>query len=157
MTMTKEFTHMNTMEIMQQQIQHQELMLAHKVWKEGYPNRFGARIPVNCRWNLGRMDELLQGYDDIEVVEWMKYRWPSGRLPIMNQPARTFKNHKGATDYPQALQKYIAKEKKKGAVLGPFKKIPFNRHVGISPISTRPKKNSEDRGIIVDLYKAYGQ
>ena len=35
--------------------------------------------------------------------------------------------------------------------MGPFKDIPFEGKVGISPLSTREKKNSQDRRVILDL------
>ena len=37
----------------------------------GYPNRWGARIPVPTKWNLELLHSLLHEYDDREVVEWM--------------------------------------------------------------------------------------
>ena len=66
-------------------------------------------------------------------------------------PQKAHKNHKGATEYPAELQKYIEKELKHEAVMGPYKNIPFKDKVGISPLSSRPKKNSEERRIILDL------
>ena len=97
-----------------------DIRLHNAVWEQGYPNRFGARIPIKQRWNLSEFEDLLKDYEDIEVVEWLKFGWPSGRLPTMKEPTRSFKNHKGAIDYPEALQKYIQKEQKKDAVMGPF-------------------------------------
>ena len=41
--------------------------------------------------------------------------------------------------------------------MGPYKKIPFSRHVGISPLSTRPKRGSEDRRVILDLSFPIGE
>ena len=138
---------------MKLQTDNQDLMMAHLVRRDGYPNRYGARIPVRNTWNLDEFVELLRDYHDKEIIEWMRYGWPTGRLPTLPEPAKTFKNHKGATDHPQALQKYIEKEQSKQAVMGPFDVIdlPFHSQVGISPISTRPKKTSQDRRIIVDL------
>ena len=136
---------------MKMQLENDDLMRAHMVKTGGYPNRYGAKIPVQCKWNLEKFEELLQDYEDKEVTEWMKYGWPAGRLPTLPSPAKTFKNHKGATDYPEALKKYIQKEASKGAIIGPFNKIPFKGKVGISPISTRPKKGTTDRRIIIDL------
>ena len=86
----------------------------------------------------------------------MKYGWPSGRLPTLGDPQISGSNHKGATEYPQALQKYIEKEPSHGAVLGPFIKIPFESRVGISPLSTRPKKDSTERRVILDLSFPWG-
>ena len=130
---------------------HPDIQINQKVLELGYPNRWGARIQVNSRWNLELFQELLQDYEDNEVVEWLRYGWPTGRLPTLRAPAHCTKSHKGATEHLQQLKKYIRKEKKYGAVMGPFNKIPFRGKVGISPLSTRPKKGTEDRGVILDL------
>ena len=66
-------------------------MVAHIVRKNGYPNRFGARIPVKSKWNLERLEQLLQGYEDKEIIEWIRFGWPTGRLPTLPPPAQTFK------------------------------------------------------------------
>ena len=89
-------------EEIQLQIENEDLMMAHLVLKKGYPNRFGARIPIKCKWDIQVLEQKLQGYEDLEVVEWMKFGWPSGRLPLMGSPAKTFKNHKGALDHPKS-------------------------------------------------------
>ena len=128
-----------------------DIALCKKVRKQGYPNRWGAKIPIQANWNLELFEALLTDYHDAEIVEWMKYGWPIGRLPTMAQPELTFKNHKSATDFPQALDKYIVKEDSHKAIIGPLTYIPFTEHVAISPLSTTPKKDSEDRRIILDL------
>ena len=40
--------------------------------------------------------------------------------------------------------------------MGPFKNIPFPDKVGISPLSTRPKKGSTERRVILDLFFPMG-
>ena len=140
MTKTKTMETMDTLDILRMQTQNDDLMKAYLVKEKGYPNRYRAKIPVDSKWNLQRFAELSTQYEDKEVVEWMKYGWPSGRLPTLGPPAKMFKNQKGATDYLAALKKYIRKELEKGAVLGPFQKIPFKEKVGISPISTQAQK-----------------
>ena len=99
------------------------------------------------------LKQKLEGsqYQDLDIIEWLTYGWPTGRLPSLGEPVKTFKNYKGAVEHPEALQAYISKEKNYGAVMGPYPKIPFQCKVEISPISTRPKKNTEERRIIVDL------
>ena len=49
------------------------------------------------------------------------------------------------------MERYLEKERRKGAIAGPFKGIPFNDRVGVSPISTRAKKDSNERRVITDL------
>ena len=121
------------------------------VQEGGYPNRWGARVQVESRWNLEHFERLLEGYEDKEVVEWLRYGWPAGRLPTLPQPSWSATNHKGATDFPEQLDNYINKEKSYNAVMGPFNKIPFSNNTGISPLSTRPKKMSTERRVILDL------
>ena len=128
-----------------------DIQLHQQVNSKGYPNRWGVRIPVQTKWNLEKLGQLLTDYEDKEVVEWMRYGWPTGRLPTLPDPSITNKNHTGASEHPEALRKYIQKEQAQGAVMGPFERIPFQGKIGISPLSTRPKKDSDDRRIILDL------
>ena len=75
-----------------------DMDLHQKVCEQGYPNRWEARLPVDTKWNLELFKQLLVDYEDIEVVEWIKYGWPTGRLPSLKEPKITWKNHKGATE-----------------------------------------------------------
>ena len=103
------------------------------------------------------MEELLTEYHDKEVVEWLRYGWPTGRLPGVAEPSKWGTNHKGAEDHPEALIAYIQKELRHDAIMGPYEKIPFQGNVGISPLSTRAKKNSEERRVILDLSFPVGE
>ena len=129
----------------------EDIKLHNRVLHEGYPNRWGARIEVKSQWNLNKMEKLLDRYTDREVVEWLRYGWPIGRLPTLPEPLWATKNHKGGTEHPEALRKYKDKEAQKGAIMGPYQQVPFNSKVGISPLSTHPKKNSQERRVILDL------
>ena len=129
----------------------EDIKIHQEVIENGYPNRWGARRPVQTKWNLALFKELLEEYEDKEVTEWMTYGWPMGRLPTLRDPGISSSNHKGATEFPAALHQYIKKEKSKGAVMGPFTRIPFPSKIGIFPLSTRTKKESEERRVILDL------
>ena len=124
---------------------HQEML------NNGYPNRWGAKVRVESTWNIELFSSLLADYEDREVVEWLKYGWPTGRLLTLQAPTLNKKNHKGATDFPEQMRKYIDKEVKYKAIMGPYKKILFTQNIGISPLSSRPKKGSLNRRIILDL------
>ena len=106
---------------------------------------------MDSAWNLEEFRDKLKDYHDKEIVEWLRYGWPMGRLPTLPPPSLSYQNHKGASDHPEQLRQYIQKETKYGAVMGPFSKIPFLGHIGISPLSTRPKKDTTDRRVILDL------
>ena len=135
----------------------EDIKLHYEVIRGGYPNRYGAKRQVKSKWNLELLQELLMGYEDKEVVEWLRYGWPTGRLPGMQEPKIWGKNHEGAEDHPEALRAYIKKELGKGAIMGPYKKIPFQGKVGISPLSTRAKKCSQERRVILDLSFPIGE
>ena len=62
-----------------------------------------------------------------------------------------FRNHTGATDYPEEMKKYLQKECKNQAVGGPFNKNPFNSGLRISPLNSVPKKETDERRVILDL------
>ena len=49
--------------------------------RDGRYNRFRLKELVKNHWNFILMRSLLEGYDNIEVVEWLQYGWPIGRNP----------------------------------------------------------------------------
>ena len=66
-------------------------------------------------------------------------------------------NHKGATDFPELVKNYLAKEIWMGATFGPFKEIPFETRRAVSRINSRPKKGTDARRFILDLSFPIGQ
>ena len=128
-----------------------DILLAHKVIHSGLPNRFGCRIPLTTKWNLQLFDAFLLDYEDREVIEWLKYGFTISRQDDISDPVPAERNHKGATMFPDAIQEYINTEILLGATIGPFKIPPFIGRMVISPLSTRPKKESTKRRIIMDL------
>ena len=64
---------------------------------------------------------------------------------------QTFKNHGSAIVHSQAVNAYIVKELQTGCLLGPFITSPWSTDTAVSPMSTRPKKLSMKRRILMDL------
>ena len=64
-------------------------------------------------------------------------------------PAAYQENHPLATQHPQDVAAYIAKELKHSAILGPFTSHPLHCP-RTNPMMTRPKKDSSDRRVIVE-------
>ena len=60
-------------------------------------------------------------------------------------------NHQGAKQFAQDIEKYLKKEIRMGATMGPFTVPPYISRIGISPLSMRPKRNSTERRVILDL------
>ena len=125
--------------------------LCQKVLELGFPNAWQAKIPIAVKWNVELFDSLLQNYADRDIIPFMRYGWPVSRPPNWPDPTPTFSNHAGATRHPEAMNKYITKELMHGAIAGPFDYPPFISRLGVSPLSTREKKESPDRRVIMDL------
>ena len=89
---------------------------------------------------------------DQEVVEFLRFGWPANRLPSAPPPTVNRVNHRSAIDHPVFVSQYLDMECQLGAAIGPFRKIPFSGvGTGVSPLSTRPKRDSKDRRTILDL------
>lgn len=120
-----------------------------KIRKSGKPNVYGEKIPVHHGFDLEYLSRELTDYDDKEIVEFLRYGSPIGHEGVEPKP-RQCKNHKGATDYPQEMTGYVHKERDRGSLIGPVDKQ-FRSECVVSPLSSRPKPNSDERRVIQDL------
>ena len=128
----------------------QGLELALLLLHDGRLNSVGLHIPLRTNWNLQLFSSLCTSDSDRELLTFLTYGWPLNRLP--GPVAQTWDNHALAKKFPQDINRYLQKELKHNTILGPFVTSPFPSEVtGISPMSTRPKKESAERHIIVDL------
>lgn len=125
--------------------------LHREVARYGNCNRFGARIPINDIWNLDLLQDLLQGYEDWEVVEWLRYGWPVNRSFHLPDPIIDIRNHRGALDFPEHIDQYIQEEISEGAMYGPFLSIPYESRVQINPLNSCSKKSGHKRRTLLDL------
>lgn len=125
------------------------IKLADLVKSTGKFNFEEARLPIPTHWNTQLFAQLLEGYEDKEVAEFIRYGWPIDRqnIPL---PSSVSCNHKGASEFPDAVNKHIQTELAWGAIEGPFEKPPMEGFV-VSPLNSRPKRNSNERRIIYDL------
>ena len=113
-------------------------------------NYLQARIPIPSGLHIPAWRKYLSGYHDQDLLEYLQFGWPCGYdLPWM--PYTTGTNHFSAWAYPQHVEKYIDTELKHRALLGPWAIAPFSGGLHTSPLMSRPKKDSTDRRIIVDL------
>ena len=130
---------------------HPAVQRANDVRRGGYPNVYGARIPASSKWSCDTLQDLLKNYDDKEIVEFLKFGWPANRLPNAPKPIVTHKNHESAVMHKNYIFEYIQSELDAGSLIGPFHTIPFTNRVGVSPLSTREKKDGYSRRTIMDL------
>ena len=60
-------------------------------------------------------------------------------------------NQSSATNFPQHVDKFIRTELEHQAIMGPFEHSPFSPWYRTNPLMTRPKRDSQDRRVILDL------
>lgn len=94
-------------------------------------------------------------YHDKEVCQYLRFGWPVG-YEADRPPSSVQENHQSGKQYFEQVRKFVEKELSLGALVGPFSSPPFQPGTRISPILTRPKKDSPDRPcpdrqIIIDL------
>ena len=119
-----------------------------EVQKSGKFNFEGCKISINNRMNIDYIRSWLTDYKDKEVCDLLEYGFPIGlqheASTILNQSEGKdiwkIKNHKGAEEFPDEMNKYFQKETLNKAVLGPFKKNPFSSGIQISPLNFYLKK-----------------
>lgn len=141
-----------------------EEMLAietHRIVTESKKYNYeGCRIPLKTNLNVKFFRNSLQDYTGKKVSEFIEYGFPIGydynhKCSCLHEDesdeTETFKNHRGAREFPDSIDTFIEKEKKYNAVLGPFDFNPFNTKMKISPLNTVEKKDSEERRVILDL------
>lgn len=114
------------------------------------PNYLSAKIPVSSALNIPQWEQALQNYHDSQLCDHLRYGWPVGYLKP-DPPVSIQVNHRSALEFPDHIEKFIHTELSHDALVGPFTEPPFFPWARTSPLMTRPKKNSKDRRVIIDL------
>lgn len=84
------------------------------------------------------------------LCDYLEFGWPLG-YQSDKTPDTTDKNHPLGVAHSSHIREFIKNELKCRAILGPFKLPPFHTWVRFSPIMTRPKRDSDNRRVILDL------
>ena len=127
----------------------QQVALVDYVRGSGTVNVYGPRVLLNTAWNVRLMDALATFTSDREVVQFLCFGWPLNHDG--SETVCSYFNHPSAVRYSSQVTEYICTEIGFGCLLGPFLTSPWREHVACSPLSTRPKKDSSKRHIIMDL------
>ena len=125
--------------------------LHNLVYASGQPNFLGARLPVPTSLNLSLWRSLLTEYSDVVVCDYLEFGWPIGYDYHGVLPCSDFRNHKGALDFPSAVDSYLSSELAFDSVCGPFARNPFEAPIALSPLNSVPKPDSVERRFILDL------
>ena len=97
-------------------------------------------------WNLHLFEELF----DNDLIVFCRYGWPISHFGDFRN-TNLVENWKGASQFPDEIEKYLHKEIECKAVLFPFKNNLFARPCFFSPLNIRDKKDSLEKRIILDL------
>lgn len=114
------------------------------------PNFLGAQKTVPSGLNLQRWESELSTYHDREICYFLRYGWPVG-YHLHKHPVSAPENHASAKNHSTHVSHYIQTELSHEAIVGPFKSSPFAPWTRLSPLMTRPKRDSERRRVIVDM------
>ena len=104
------------------------------------------------RINIDRFEQLAHGYWDFHLPTLLRYGFPLDFPDEARQFLKsTEENHKSAVEFAKDIENYIKTEKEYSAIFGPFDHPPFGDQTQASPFMSRPKPDSDNRRIIVDL------
>ena len=124
--------------------------LFEHVHASGKYNFQGCRIPVS-KLNMKMWRKRLSNYSDKIVCDYLEYGFPLDFNKNNKLSYDERRNHKGAKDYPEFIQKYLKKECSASRIAGPFTVNPLSVPLAVSPMNTVPKASMDERRVIVDL------
>ena len=142
-------------QILNKAISDNEYISLHdKIFQSGKYNFEGCREALKHNLKIDFFRFMLTGYSDSLLCDFLEFGFPIGYFGKHQQAhsnIRFVKNHKGAKEFPVQISKFLKKEKSYNAILGPYRSNPFCCNAVVSPLNSVPKKDSEDRRIILDL------
>ena len=93
----------------------------------------------------------LGGFPDQEAIDFLEFGFPISFEGVVQQTSPPG-NHRGVRDFPEAIDRYVARECELGATLGPFDHNPLGDvPLALSPLNSVPKSETTERRIILDL------
>lgn len=120
------------------------------------PNFLGAQLTVPSELNLYQWQIELAEYHDKEICHFLRCGWPVG-YHLDKPPVAVQENHASARMHDEHVKHYIETELSHNAIIGPFHSAPFQPWTRLSPLMTRPKRDSLKRRVIVDMSFPDGQ
>ena len=125
--------------------------LHKKVREAGTYNFAGARIDLkHSKINVNLFRELLDGYEDVEVCQYLQYGFPLGLAQEIFLE-QSLKNHQSAFTYFSYVDTLVEKEIGHCGITGPFPMEPFSPTM-ISPMMTAPKNPGARRPVFDASY-----
>ena len=120
-----------------------------KVRQTNQYNFLSAKIPVHMKLNLLQWKKYTNGYEDLDVLNFLEFGWPVGFEGNRDSVVQSG-NHASAICFSEHVSKYVRQEVEHGALIGPFDDNPLCSELQISPLSS-VDKDADNRRTIVDL------
>jgi hypothetical protein len=122
-----------------------------KIQQSGIHNFKGEKVSLDFKGlNCDRFREKLEGYDDVDLCNFIQFGWPIGHCGRATN-CNAKRNHTGAREFPEQVQNYIDAQVALGRIVGPFDSNPYSIPIAVSPLNSLPKKGTSDRRVITDL------
>ena len=123
-----------------------------KVRSFGQPNAFGAKIAIPTPINLEFLRSNLHDFEDEQVISFLEFGWPIGTVGDATSANVSFpRNNDSAIDFPDDINKFIAKGLASNSLIGPFDSNPFDCAICVSPLGTVEKDDSTERRVILNM------
>ena len=119
------------------------------VIESGVYNFQKSRIRIPSGLNIPAWREYLESYQDNQIVDYLEFGWPVS-FDRARPLTSTVKSHPSGKQHPESVNHYIKTELSHRALLGPFDGEPV-QPIHLSPLMSRPKKDSDMRRIVLDL------
>ena len=120
-----------------------------RVQASGAHNYEKCKILLPSTFNFDFIEKHLSDYPDPNLIPFLKYGFPLGNTLGLGSHEIP-NNHGGATNFETHMTKLLQQEVQHGAALGPFRE-PILLNSCFSPLNSVPKKDSDDRRLILDL------
>ena len=128
----------------------EHVQLHNQIYPSRCHNYKHSRIPLKSNLNIPLWRKHLHDYSDNIICDYLEFGWPVGyQYEVYGFPVSNSRSHRGAMSFPAELDKYLAEERSRGSVAGPFSSIPFHRGMAVSPLNTVPKKDTDERRVIL--------
>ena len=108
-----------------------------------------ARIRVPSGLCIPAWRRYLNHYHDARIVDYLECGWPVN-FKAGSPLCATHDNHASARDHESHIDHYVRTELGERALAGPFAGPPVST-IHLSPLMTKPKRDSSHRRVIMDL------
>ena len=121
---------------------NQCVTIAKLIQETGKPNYALARIPLKSDLNIDAWQNYLGDYHDQYLIQYLKFGFPLSLSDPDSLNRTHIDKHASSLQYPRAIEQYLDKECRAGAMIGPFRESP-DPGFHCSPMLTRPKDTNK--------------